>query len=111
LSGLPGLRSYHNRDGDRFFSLPPDLRCKAEELLNKYLASHMWHMIPTRYAALVACAASNVRRLGDRSWARSLRRHKAYRRAERRKEAQEAQLAAIRDNNIGKSRVAYLPLD
>jgi hypothetical protein len=110
-TGLAGLRSYHKREGDRFSNLSPELRWKAERLLSKYVERHRWHMTPTRYAALVACAASNVRRLGDRSWARSLRRLKGYRRAERRKATQEAQLGAIRDSNIGKARVAYLPLD
>jgi hypothetical protein len=41
-------------------------------------------MTPTRYAALVACAASNVRRLGDRSWSHSLHRHSGVDREARR---------------------------
>ena len=49
-------------------------------------------MTPARYAALVACAASNVRRLETRSWARSLWRRKGYRRAELRKTAEASEL-------------------
>ncbi len=89
-TGLPGLRQYRNLSGERFSNLPADLRWKAERLLSKYVARHQWHMTPTRYAALVARAASNARRLGDRSWARSLWRLKGYRRAERKKSAEAA---------------------
>ena len=110
-TGLAGLRQYRNRSGERFSNLPSDLRWKAERLLSKYLARHQYHMTPTRYAALVACAASNVHRLGDRSWARSLWRRKGYRRAELRKTAEASQLDEVRRKNVGKSRVAYLPLD
>jgi|SRR5271169_5563990 len=110
-TGLSGLRQYRNRSGERFSNLPPDLRWKAERLLAKYMTRHRWHMTPTRYAALIACAASNVRRVGDRSWARSLWRLKGYRRAERRKAVGAAQLDEIRRRNAGRSRVAYLSLD
>jgi hypothetical protein len=110
-TGLPGLRQYRNTSGERFSNLPPDLRLKAERLLSKYVARHQWHMTPTLYAALIACAASNVHRLGDRSWARSLWRLKGYRRAERNKAAEAVQLDEIRARNAGKPRVRYLPLD
>jgi hypothetical protein len=40
-------------------------------------------MTPALYACLHACAASNARRVGDNSWARSMLRKKGYRRAER----------------------------
>ncbi len=81
--GLRGLRQY-GHPGDRLGALPPELRSQAERLLKKYLTRHGWHMTGPRYAALVACAASNAKRVGDRSWARGMRRLKGYRRAQRR---------------------------
>lgn len=82
-TGLKGLRQYPH-PGDRFTSLPFDLRPNAQRLLNRYLKRHRHHMTPALYASLHATAASNARRVGNRSWARRMRRLKGYRRAERR---------------------------
>jgi hypothetical protein len=82
--GLAGLKKYPH-PGERFVSLPLELRRVAEGLLHKYYQRHRSHMTPARYALLVACAASNAKRVGDRSWARRMLRLKGYRRAERRR--------------------------
>jgi hypothetical protein len=84
-TGLQGLRQYRRKHAaGEFASLPPELRWKARQLLNRYLARHRHHLTGPRIAALCACAASNVRRLGDRSWARRMWRLKGYHRTMRR---------------------------
>ena len=58
-----------------------------------------------RYAALIACAASNVRRLGDRSWARRMWRLKGWRR-QRRREFEQVQPTEMRTGNAARPRAA-----
>jgi hypothetical protein len=94
-TGLRGLREYRRKNAGEFDSLPPELRWKARQLLNRYLARHKHHLTGPRVAALFACAASNVRRLGDRSWARRLWRLKGYHRTMRRSLEAQAQQDAI----------------
>jgi len=90
-TGLRGLREYRRKQpAGEFASLSPELRWKARQLLNKYLDRHKYHLTGPRIAALCACAASNVRRLGDRSWARRLWRIKGYYRSQRRRLEAEA---------------------
>ena len=108
--GINGLRRYGQRPEESFGTLPLKLRPVARRLLEKYLSRHFHRMTPALYASLHATATSNARRVGDRSWARSMWRKKGYRRAERRKNQEEAELARIRRKNAGKSRKAYLPL-
>ncbi len=95
-TGLRDLRRYHHKDSQPFASVPPELRSQAQQLLNKYLYRHRRRLTPALIACLHACAASNVKRLGDRSWARSLRRKKGYYRSLRRKAQAEAQQDEIR---------------
>lgn len=88
-TGLCGLRQYRRKNSEEFASVPPELRFQARQLVNKYLARHRHHLTSTRIAALYACAASNVQRLGDRSWARRLWWKKGYyRKLEREAEAE-----------------------
>ena len=109
-SGLKGLRKYpHQRNREAFASLEPELRFVAQNLLNRYRARHP-RRSQAQDALLIATATSNARRVGDRSWARRMWRLKGYRRAERRKAKEQAELIEIRARNAGKSRVAYLPL-
>ena len=94
--GLRNLRRYHGKDREPFASLPPELRWEAQQLLNKYLYVHRRHLTPARIAALHACAASNVRRLGDRSWARRLWAKKGQYRKMRRREQEAAERDELR---------------
>jgi hypothetical protein len=82
-TGLQGLRQYGRKDAGEFDSLPQELRRSARQLLNSYLDRHKHHLTGPLIACLHGCAASNVRRLGDRSWARRMWRLKGYRRSER----------------------------
>jgi hypothetical protein len=105
-TGLRGLRQYrHPKDAEEFASVPPELRWRARQLLNEYLHRHRHHLTPTLIASLYGCAASNVRRLGDRSWARSLWRKKGYYRSLRKKLEAEAEQAEIRAKGSGMPRV------
>jgi len=89
-TGLQGLRQYRRKNGGEFASLPEELRWPARQLLNKYLHRHRHHLTGPRIACLIACAASNVRRLGDRSWARRMWKFKGLHRTMRREaEAQQ----------------------
>jgi hypothetical protein len=88
--GLKGLQCYRNRKCSGFDRLPPELRWQAQRLYSEYLHRHRGHLTQQRSALLLGCACSNVKRLGDRSWARRLWRMKGYRRAERRKAAEPA---------------------
>jgi hypothetical protein len=94
-TGLVGLRQYRRKNGGEFASLPPELRRPARQLLNRYFARHRHHLTGPRIAALCACAASNVQRLGDRSWARRLWRIKGYYRSQRRSLEAQAQREPI----------------
>jgi hypothetical protein len=106
LTGLAGLRHYrHHKAQELFTSLSPAYRPVARQLLNKYLTRHSGHMTRHRYAALIACAASNAPRVGDRSWARRMWRLKGYRRAERRQAEEATRLAEIRVKNAGQPRI------
>src|SRR5215469_11414393 len=101
--GLQGLKKYpQKRRRSSFESLPESLRWIAQQLFNRYAAKHRGRLTQPRLALLMACAASNARRVGDSAWARRMRRLKGYRRAEGRKAAQEEQLAEIRAKNAGK---------
>jgi transposase-like protein len=104
--GLTGLRQYRHRKGLTLFaSLPAPRRDIAHRLLNKYLARHRYNLTRQRIALLIACAASNARRVGDNSWARSMLRRKGYVRAERRHEEQATRLGEIRSQSFGEPRV------
>ncbi len=81
--GLKGLHSYR-RKRSGLEALPSELRWQAQQLYSRYLSKHRGQLTQERCALLLACACSNVKRLGDRSWARRLWRLKGYRRAERR---------------------------
>lgn len=94
-TGLHGLRQYRRKDCEEFASLPPELRRPARQLLNKYLARHKHHLTLPRIASLHACAASNVRRLVDRSWARRMWRLKGHHRTMRRSLEAQAQQDSI----------------
>jgi hypothetical protein len=78
---LEGLKSYRNTNGDRFSQLPPRERFIAQQLLNKYLHKHRGpRLSQPKMALLMACAASNVKRVGDKSWSRRMKRLKGWRR-------------------------------
>jgi len=108
-TGLRGLRKYRrkNKNTEEFVSVPPELRWEARQLLNKYLAGHRHHLTPVLVASLHACAASNVRRLGDRSWARRLWRIKGYHRSLRRAVEADAEQETLRARRAGKPRVGF----
>jgi hypothetical protein len=94
LYGLAGLRQYRHRKAQELFtSLPPVFRPVARQLLHKYLSRHSGHMTRHKYVTLIACAASNAPRVGDRSWARRMWRLKGHGRAERRQAEEAARLA------------------
>lgn len=96
-TGLAGLRQ--SPRGRGMDALPPDLRRKAEEILSRSLArarAEGRRLNQNQIALRIGCAISNARRVGDRSWSRRMLRLKGYRRAERRKMEQEAQLAQFR---------------
>ena len=85
-TGLKGLRKYYRRES-LFDVLPLGLRCKAEMILSRSLArarAEGKHLSLAEIALRKANAVSNCVRVGDRSWSRSMLRHKGYRRAERR---------------------------
>ena len=94
-TGLCGLRQYRRKNCEEFASVSPELRFKARQLVNKYLARHKHRLTPTLIASLYACAASNVKRLGDRSWARRLWWKKGYyRKLEREAEGEAERLCS-----------------
>jgi hypothetical protein len=95
---LEGLKSYRNTTGDLPFShLPPRERFIAQQLFNKYLHKHRGpRLTQPKQALLMACAASNARRAGDRSWSRQMKRFKGWRRQRRRNFEQQIQLAEMR---------------
>ena len=100
-NGILGLRKYH-RSGKGLEGLPPDLRYKAQGIISRAIArakAKGRRLSQERFALLTACAISNARRVGDRSWSRRMLRLKGYRRAERRQAEKEAQLAEIRARN------------
>jgi hypothetical protein len=102
-TGLRGLRQYRRPNGEEFASVPPELRPRARQLFNRYLARHRHHLTPTLIASLHGTAASNVKRLGDRSLARRLRWMKGYYRSLRR------QLEAAEEDQNRASRRAGKP--
>lgn len=105
-TGIRGLRRYRRpKDVEEFASVPPELRWQARQLLNKYLHRHRYHLTPALIACLHGCAASNVQRLGDRSWARRLWWKKGYYRAMRRELVAAAEQAEIRAARVGRPRV------
>jgi hypothetical protein len=79
---LEGLKSYRKKrksknSGERFSNLPPLIRCFAEQLYINYLHKHRgYRLTQQKRAQLKACAASNSRHVGDRSWGRRMRRLK-----------------------------------
>ena len=94
--GLAGLRQYRHRKAlSLFASLPAPRRDIAHQLLNKYLARHCGNLTRQKIALLIACAASNAKRVGDNSWARSMLRRKGYVRAARRQAQQMVRVAQI----------------
>jgi hypothetical protein len=108
--GLSGLQQYRRKDSG-LRALPPGLRYKAQQLYSYYMHNHRRHLTQQRCALLLACACSNAKRLGNRSWARRMWRLKGYRRAERRKLPEAERLAEIRARNAGTPRHRLLPLD
>jgi len=64
---LDALKPYRNKSGDLPFShLPPRERFIAKQLLNKYLDRHGGSRLSQpKQALLMACAASNAKRVGD----------------------------------------------
>jgi hypothetical protein len=85
-TGIRGLRK-HYRAGSQFDYLPVALRLKAEAIWSKSIArarAEGKHLSQAEIALRKANAVSNCVRVGDRSWSRSMLRHKGYRRAERR---------------------------
>jgi len=76
---LDGLKSYRKKRGEVFSQLPPRERVVARQLLNKYEHQHGARLSQRKRALLKACAASNSRRVGDKSWSRSMRRRKGWR--------------------------------
>jgi hypothetical protein len=73
---LDGLKSYRKKSGEVFSQLPPRERVIARQLLNKYAHRHGPRLSQQKQALLKACAASNSRRVGNKSWSRSMRRRK-----------------------------------
>jgi hypothetical protein len=78
---LDGLKSYRNTSGERFSQLPTRGRFIAQQLFNKYLHKHRApRLTQPKMALLMACAASNAKRVGDKSWSRRMKRLKGWRR-------------------------------
>ena len=78
---LMGLESYRNTNGERFSQLAPRERFIAQQLFNKYLHKHRGPgLSQPKRALLMACAASNAKRVGDNSWSRRMKRLKGWRR-------------------------------
>jgi hypothetical protein len=72
---LEGLKSYRNTSGGDlpFSHLRPRERVIARQQVNKYEQKHRGHRLSQpKGALLMAAAASNARRVGDRSWARRM---------------------------------------
>ena len=79
---LEELKSYRHTSGELPFShLPPRERLIARQLLNKYLDRHRGPgLSQPKQALLMDCAASNAKRVGDKSWSRRMNRLKGWRR-------------------------------
>ena len=103
---LEGLKSYRNTSGELPFShLPPRERFIARQLFIKYLDRHRGPgLSQPKQALLMACAASNARRVGDRSWSRRMKRLKGWRRQRRRDFEQQQE---DRSRNIERPRTGY----
>jgi hypothetical protein len=106
---LGGLKSYRHTSGDLPFShLPPRERLIARQLFNMYLDRHRGPgLSQPKMALLMACAASNVKRVGDKSWSRRMKRLKGWRRQRRRNFEQQIHLAEMRARSGGKPRGDY----
>jgi hypothetical protein len=102
LQGIRGLRLHRRLRVGRGRLLLPQLQLIRLQLLEGYLAKHAWHMTPPLYASLHATATANAPRVGDRTLGYRLRALKGWRRRERKKREQEAQLAEWRARNEGK---------
>jgi hypothetical protein len=82
---LEGLKSYRNTNGERLSQPSPRERFIAQQLLNKYLHKHRGPgLSQPKRALLMACAASNAKRVGDNSWSRRMKRLKGWRRQRQR---------------------------
>jgi hypothetical protein len=80
LGGLKSYRKKSKNSGEPFSNLPPLVRCFAEQLYINYLHKHRGpRLTQQKRALLMATAASNARRVGDRSWARRMWRLKGLR--------------------------------
>jgi len=102
---LYGLESYRNRSDEPFSRLSPVEKFIAWQLFGKYLHRHRGpRLSQPKCALLMACAASNARRVGDRSWSRRMKRLKGWHRQRRKEFEQLVSLAAIRARNAARQR-------
>jgi len=102
---LGGLKSYRNKSDEPFSRLSPVEKFIAWQLFGKYLHRHRGpRLSQPKCALLMACAASNARRVGDRSWSRRMKRLKGWHRQRRKEFEQLVSLAAIRARNAARQR-------
>jgi hypothetical protein len=103
---LSGLKKYRNKSGEAFANLSPVERLIALQLFNKYMQQRQGvQVLQPQRALLMACAASNAKRVRDSRWGRRMRWLKGQCRRQRELE-QQMQLAEIPDRNAAPARAS-----
>jgi len=84
------------------------LLASSAHLFNKYVHKHRGPgLSQPKQALLMACAASNAKRVGDKSWSRRIRRLKGWRRQRLREFEHQHQLEVNQSRNVERPRAGY----